>query len=140
MQDNNVNYSDYKSFDEDAKEAWSWAYNNPESFTVSKAVTDDVITYRRYASELNKIKADKDDEGKSISGSRKEKVIDYINSLDADYGEKIILFKNEYNADDTYNSDILDYLNSREDISYEDTVTILKKLGFTVTADGNVSW
>jgi hypothetical protein len=39
-----------------------------------------------------------------------------------------------------YNQDILDYLNSRQDISYEDTVTILKELGFTVDANGNVYW
>ena len=96
--------------------------------------------YRKYASELYDIKADKDENGKSISGSRKEKVLDYINNLDADYGEKIILFKNEYNADDTYNYEIIDYLNSREDISYEEMATILKELGFTVHSDGRVTW
>lgn len=140
LKENNVSYADYQAFDDDTKEAWSWAYNNPDGYTLSKAAASDVVTYRRYASELYDIKADKDENGKSISGSRKEKVIDYINNLDADYGEKIILYKNEYNADDTYNNDIIDYLNSREDISYEEMVTILKKLGFTVSADGNVSW
>ena len=97
-------------------------------------------SYRSYTSELWDIKADKDENGKSISGSRKDKVIDYINNLDADYGEKIILFKNEYNADDTYNEDIIDYLNSRDDISYEQMETILKYLGFEVDSEGNISW
>ena len=86
------------------------------------------------------IKADKDSSGKSINGSRKEKVIDYINNLDIDYGEKIILFKSEYTADDTYNWDIIDYLNGRDDISYAEMETILKELGFTVSADGSISW
>jgi hypothetical protein len=53
---------------------------------------------------------------------------------------KIILFKNEYNADDTYNEDIIDYLNSRDDISYSEMETILKYLGFDVDAKGNISW
>ena len=71
--------------------------------------------------------------------NRKEKVAEYINNLDADYGEKIILFKSEYNADDTYNYEIIDYLNNREDISYEEMVAILKELGFTVKGD-TVTW
>lgn len=86
------------------------------------------------------IKADKDENGRSISGSRKEKVLDWINEQDMEYGEKLILFKNEYNADDTYNYEIIDYLNSREDISYSEMETILKELGFTVSSDGTISW
>ena len=121
------------------KEEYDYAYDYPEKYAVSKAVGG-YEAYRTYSSELYDIKADKDENGKSISGSRKEKVLDYINNMDADYGEKIILFKSEYNADDTYNYDIIDYLNSREDISYSDMVTILKELGFTVHSDGSVTW
>jgi hypothetical protein len=98
------------------------------------------MQYRQYASDLNDIKADKDEDGKSISGSRKEKVIAYINNMSADCGQKIILCKMEYPSDDTYNYDIIDYSNSREDISYEDMETILTELGFTVHSDGRVTW
>ena len=139
LKDIGVSYDEYSASDE-SKDAYSWAFNNPEKYTLSKAVASDVITYRKYAGELYDIKADKDSSGKSITGSRKEKVIDYINNLDADYGERIILFKSEYNADDTYNYDIIDYLNSREDISYEEMATILKELGFTVSSDGTITW
>ncbi len=135
-----ISLDDYKTFGDDAKDAITWAYNNPEGYTVSKAVSDDVVTYREYAKALNEIGADKDADGKSISGSRKEKVLNYINGLDIGYGEKLILFKNEYNADDTYNYEIIDYLNNRNDLSYAETETILKKLGFNVDADGNISW
>ena len=99
-----------------------------------------MVKYRKIASELYDIKADKDGNGKSISGSRKEKVAAYINSMDADYGSKIILFKSEYPSDDTYNYEIIDYLNNRQDISYTDMVTILEKLEFTVDAEGNIYW
>jgi hypothetical protein len=74
---------------------------------------------------------------------KKERVIDYINGLDIDYGQKIILFRSMYDskADKTdYNADIVDYLNSRDDLSYEEIVTILKKLDFTVHSDGTVTW
>jgi hypothetical protein len=140
LKENNVSYSQYKNFDEDTKDAYDWAFQNPEKFTMSKAVASDVATYRKYTKALNEIKADKDSSGKTISGSRKEKVIDYINNLDATYGEKIILYKSQYEADNTYNNDIVEYLNSRNDISYQDTVTILRELGFTVLSDGTVQW
>ena len=140
LQSVGVSVDEYQSFDDDTKDAYTWAYNNPEGYTLSKAAASDVVTYREYAKALDEIKADKDADGKTISGSRKEKVINYLNTLDADYGEKLILFKNEYNADDTYNYEIIDYLNNREDLSYAETVTILRKLGFTVDAEGNIYW
>lgn len=121
------------------KEEYDYAYDNPEKYAVAKSVGG-YSAYKSYQSELYDIKADKDESGKSISGSRKEKVIDYVNGLDIDYGARLVLFKSEYNADDTYNYEIIDYLNSREDISYEDTVTILKELGFTVDSEGNIYW
>ena len=118
---------------------YEYAYENPENYTVAKAVGG-YDSYKTYSKEIYNIKADKDENGKSISGSRKEKVLDYINGLDIDYGEKIILFKNEYNADDTYNYDIIEYLNGRDDISYSEMETILKELGFDVDSEGNITW
>ncbi len=143
LQSNNISYAEYTA-NEDTKEKYdniySWYKNNPEQVTVSKAVTSDVMEYKHYTSELYNIKADKDRNGKSISGSRKEKVINYINGLDLDMGAKMILFRSEYPADDTYNADILDYVNGRNDLTYTEKVTILKGLDFNVDTEGNVWW
>ena len=139
LQNNNVSYEEY-SKSKESREAYNWAYENPEKYTLSKVIADDVTVYRQYMGEINDIKADKDENGKTISGSRKEKVLNYINSLDADYYGKIILFKSEYKADDTYNEEIIDYLNNRNDITYEEEVEILKGLGFTVETDGTIRW
>jgi hypothetical protein len=130
-----ISESDYWS----NKEEYDYAYDNPEKYAIAKSVGG-YEAYKTYSGELYDIKADKDEDGKSITGSRKEKVIEYINNLNADYGEKIILFKSEYNADDTYNQDIVDYLNGRDDISAEEMATILKELGFEVDSEGNISW
>ena len=121
------------------REEYNFAYENPEKYTVAKSVGG-YKAFKGYTSDLYDIKADKDENGKSISGSRKTKVIDYINNMDADYGTKIILFKSEYNADDTYNEDIIEYLNSRDDISYKEMETILKYLGFEVDSEGRITW
>ena len=108
-------------------------------YTLAKAMGG-YKTYKSYTSALNDIKGDKNANGTTISGSRKKKVIAYINSLDADYGEKIILYKKAYSSDDTYNYEIIEYLNSRDDISYKEMEAILKELGFTVRADGSITW
>ena len=140
LKDNNITVEQYESFDDDTKDAWSWAYQNPEKFAVSKAISSDVTEYRRYAKDIYNLSADKDEEGKSISGSKKQKVIDYINNLNLDYGAKIVLFKSQYPADNSYNRDIVEYLNSRDDITYSEMVTILRELEFTVLNDGTVQW
>jgi len=146
LEANGVSYSEYiadKERKEDYDNAYSWYKNNPEKVTVSKAVTDNVIEYRRYTSELNDIRADKDADGDSIAGSAKEKKLAYINGLDLDYGQRIILFRTYYDskADKAaYNADIVDYLNSRDDISYEEMVTILEELDMKVHSDGTVTW
>jgi hypothetical protein len=143
LEANNISYAAY-TISDGAKETYDavyeWVNNYPDKVTVSKAVTDNVVTYRRYAKDLDAIRADKTSSGKTINGSAKEKKWNYIDSLDIDYGAKLILFKNEYNADDTYNYEIIDYLNGREDISFDEMNTILKELGFNVTADGTITW
>jgi len=121
------------------KEEYDFAYEQPEKHAMSK-VFGGYDTYKTYTSELNDIKADKDENGKTINGSRKEKVLNYVDSLDADYGTKLILFKSVYNSEDDFNNDIIEYLNNRNDISYEEEMAILKELGFTVDSDGTIYW
>ena len=41
-----------------------------------------LVDYYNIKSEINTLKADKDSNGKTISGSKKQKVVDYVNSLD----------------------------------------------------------
>lgn len=127
-------YENYSSFEE-----FEYARNNPENYAVSKAVGG-YDSYKQYASDLNDIQSDKDEYGKSIIGSRKKKVLDYINNLDADYGTKLILFKSEYTSHDDENERIVEYLNSKDELSSEEKRTILLKLGFKVDATGNISW
>ena len=60
-----------------------------------------------------------------------------------DYGQKAILYRSQYDAQkdkDEYNEDIVNYLNGRSDISYEDMVTILESLDMQVLSDGTVIW
>ena len=121
------------------REEYTYAYDNPESYAMAKSVGG-YTAYKQYSSDLYDIKADKDKYGKSISGSRKAKVLDYINGLDADYYTKLILYKSEYPSYDDANYEIIDYLNGRDDISFDEMRAILIKLDFKVDAEGNIFW
>ena len=138
LQSINVSYADYNS-SEASREAYNWAYKNQEKYLVSRAVSD-VVTYRNYAKVISDIEADKDNYGKTISGSRKDKVIRFIDGLNLDYGGKLILFKSEYPSDNTYNMDIINYLDSLDNLSFEEKLGIATELGFTVEADGTIRW
>lgn len=113
---------------------------NPGKHSLSKVISDNFATYDRYRTELSKIQSDQDAFGETITGSAKAKKVSYINGLDLDYGQKLILYKSQYKGDDTYNYAIVDYLNNRDDISYEDMKTILTELGFIVFANGSIAW
>jgi hypothetical protein len=135
-----ISYAEYDALDEDGKDAYTWAFKNPNGYIFSKAVSDDLLEYRRYAGEIYDIKADKDKYGKSISGTRKTKVIEYLQNSDLDDMAKIILYKSEYPADDTYNYRIAEYLIGRKDLTYEEKKTILEELDFKIDGKGNISW
>lgn len=131
-----ITYNDYWS---DRKEEYDYAYDYPGKYGIAKAVGG-YESYKTYSDALNDIVADKNANGQTISNSRKTKVVQYINNLNADYYTKIMLMKKEYPSDDRYNYEIVEYLNSREDISYQEMVDILTELDFKVSADGTIRW
>ena len=122
------------------KEEYDFAYEKPDKYALAKSVGG-YTAYKDYSSQLYDIKGvDNDGDGRSDTGTRKANVLEWINNLDADYGTRLILFKSEYPSYDDANYDIIEYLNNRQDISYDDMVAILKELGFDVSADGTISW
>lgn len=113
-------------------------YSSPEKLEVLKKIHVSADDYLDYASQT--FTADKDAFGKTINGSKKAKVFNYINSMNIDFEQKVILAKLEYNTYDEYNYDIIEYLNNDDTITYADMEAILKQLGFEVDSDGNIRW
>jgi hypothetical protein len=105
-------------------------------YTLASTIADEPVYYCTYIAELEKM----------ISNAsygldlKKEKAVEYLNELPLDYGQRIILFRIQFPTDTTYCSDIVTYLNERDDISYDQEVFILEELGFAVFADGTVKW
>ncbi len=135
---NGISYSKFSSSDE-TKEIYNYAYNNPEKFDLGVAATNDFEDYYYYKQDINDLKADKKSDGKTISGSRKKKVINYVNSLDLSIPQKAMIIRTEYSSFDEYNYDIVDYVGSLN-ITYEKKVKILEELDMKVYEDGTVEW
>lgn len=107
------------------------------NYTLSNVVGEN---YKTYSKEIGSFTSDKNSNGDTIKDSRKKKVVAYINGLDLDYGEKLLIYKNEYPNDDSYNYEIINYLNSRDDLTTNDIRAILGRLGFEIDSEGNISW
>ena len=90
--------------------------------------------------EAQNFTSDVNAQGKTISGSKKAKVFDYINSMDIGFEQRVILAKMYYPSYDEYNYDIIDYLNNDNSISFSDMKDILETLGFKVYKDGTITW
>ena len=138
LTENNISYSDYISSD-DSKELYNYAFKNPDVYKIGKAVTGDFKTYKAYKDHIYDLKADKDSDGNSITGTRKTKVVEYVNSLDLSIPQKAILIRQEYSSFTDYNYDIVNYVDNL-DIPYEDKVSILKSLEMEVSDDGTITW
>ena len=121
------------------KEEYDYAYEYPGKYGIAKVVGG-YASYTQYQKALNNLESDKNASGKSIPNSLKNKKFAYINNLNVDYNTKMLLWKQQYTSDDRYNVEIIEYLNNRQDISYEEMVEILTELDFKVSADGTVRW
>lgn len=97
-----------------------------------------VDTYFDYVQQT--FEADYNSNGKVISGSKKSKVISYVNNYDLSIAQKAILIKstNTFKFND-YNNEIVNYIDSLN-IPYKDKVYIFKKLDMTIDDAGYVHW
>lgn len=108
-----------------------------KDYKIIKTAGIDINSYLSYASQT--FTADKKSNGKTISGSRKNKVFDYINSLDLSIPQKAIMFKAEYNSEDSYNNQIIDYVDTLS-IDYEEKIKLVTDIGMKVDKSGRIWW
>lgn len=121
------------------KKAYDAKANKPGEYAFAMSAMGSYDAYNEMHSGLWDIRADKDENGNSISGTAKSKKKDYIWNLDIDEGAKHLLFRSEYSSYNDYNYEIMEYVDGLS-IPYEDKVRMLEFAGFTVRDDGYVSW
>ena len=118
------NYDNYGSYEE-----FNYAMKNPVEYKQINMITD-YSNYKKIQKELSKIKSDIDKNGNAISGSRKKKVISYINSLNLSIAQKAMLIKQEYPSFTKYDKQIFNYVNG-QDLTFIEKARTMKSLGFT---------
>lgn len=105
----------------------------------------DINDYLKYKSQ--EFKADREDDGtvkgKSISGSKKEKVFNYIDSIDGiSYTQKVILFALEYEPSSSYDKNIVkNFVKNIPNKTNKERLEIISNFkGVTVYKDGGFKY
>ena len=78
--------------------------------------------------------------GKSVSGSAKQKVYNYINGMNISYEEKLILIGSKYKLANAERNKLAQYINTLS-LSKQKKLELYGKMkGFTAYKDGRVTW
>ena len=117
-------------------------YKNTEGNNDKKIILVDKLKlpineYLNYKSQ--KFENDKDSDGETISGSKKQKVYNYLNSIsnkELSQNYKKIICKIE-NIND-YDNDIVNFINNSKNLNYSERTEILKNIGFKIDKDGKI--
>lgn len=82
----------------------------------------------KYYNEIGKIEGQKDANGKTISGTKKQAVFNYVNSLSLNVAQKKLLLSTRYDSfKNEYYQDVFDYINSLK-LTKEEKQKILKDI------------
>lgn len=93
--------------------------------------------YLKY--KTNTFENDKDKDGETVSGSKKKKVYNYLNSIsdkNLSQNYKKIICKIEGIND--YDNDIVNFVNSSKKLNYNERTEILKDIGFKIDKNGKI--
>lgn len=113
---------------------------------IKETFTNDGLNIKKYLRyKTQEFTSDKKDDGtlngKVVSGSKKNKVEKYLNSMDITYMQRLLLYAmNGYSTTSTQKSTLVNYINSLDNITDEQRLEVFDKIGFTVYKDGTIEW
>lgn len=100
---------------------------------------NEYLKYKQQDFTSNK-KDDGTIKGKSISGSKKNKLFKYVNSMYSSYENRLLLLGTQYKLSSSERNTLFEYVNSLN-VNYEDKLEFLGKCkGFTVYKNGTVKY
>lgn len=108
-----------------------------KGYKAAKAVGVDINSWLNYSTQ--EFEADYNEKGNAIRNSKRNKVINYVNTLPLDIPQKAAIIRTQYPSFDEYNNDIVYYVDSLS-ITREEKVQILENLDMRVEEDGTVRW
>lgn len=111
-------------------------------YNIMKNTGININEYLKYKTQT--FESDKTDDGttsgKTVSGSKKAKVYDYVNKMNITYNQRLLLLGTQYSLTNAEQSKLAQYVNELK-ISKAEKLSIYEKLqGFKVYKDGRVTW
>ena len=132
--------------DEEKKKIYSHYVNKDDVVYNNLAkITKDNVNINQYLDyKLSEFKSDDDPNsnivGKTIRGSKKKKVINYLENSGFSEIERLYIEGREYTLDDTDKQKFLKYLKETQ-LSLEERIEILKDMkGIKEYEDGDIKW
>lgn len=113
---------------------------------IKEAFTDSGLNIQKYLEYKNQeFSADKKDDGtvdgKTVSGSKKTKIWNYIENMNISYTQKLLLYGLEYTPSDSQQQQIINYVKSLPNKTNKEKLEILSQFqGFTIYKDGTVKY
>lgn len=117
--------------------------SDDEVYNVMKYTGINITEYLKYKQQ-DFVSDKKDDgtiNGKTVSGSKKDKVVNYINSMDITGEQRLLLYAiNGYSVSSTQKTQLANYVNNLS-LNKDEKLKVFNKFsGFTVYKDGSVTW
>lgn len=102
---------------------------------------NEYLKYKKESSSTGSLVSDKDEDGNVISGSKKQKVYDYINKMNLTYQQRLALLGSQYKLQENERNDLIQYIfdtisESSERISILDKYK--SKQGFKIENDATI--
>lgn len=127
---NPVKYDDIKDLNQNSYQTYfglNTSQRNEYATLKKLNVPEGVLN--EYYKNISSLKGIKDDDGNTISGSKKKAIFNYINSLDASKGQKILLFVATGYDKNKYKNSLFKYINSL-DITKKEKEDMWESLGY----------
>ena len=116
---------------------------NDLEYSTMKAAKTDINQYLKYKQQ--EFSSDKKDDGtlsgKSVSGSKQKKVVNYLNSMDITGNQRLLLYAMQgYTTTASQKTQLINYVQELK-LNKEDKLKLYDKFsGFKVYKDGTVNW
>ena len=108
-------------------------------FTNKGLNINNYLEYKSQKFEANK-KDDGTVKGKSVSGTKKKKVYNYVNKMNISYTQKLVLLGTQYKLSNTERARLANFVNN-SDLSYDEKMTLYGKFkGFKVYKNGTITY
>lgn len=102
---------------------------------------NEYLKFKKETSTSGSLQSDKDKDGKTISGSKEKKVLEYINNMKISTNQKLALFGTQFALPTSQKTQLINYISAT--VSHNDLTDVVKKYkkqNYKIDSNGNVTY